>query len=129
MRDDGCTFPGCNQRHHNDAHHIEHWVDGGRTDIENLALLCRHHHRLLHEGGFGLRRTASGLVFTTAAGKPIPQAPRQPRGDCSAVVRTNARRGVRVSAETLYPVDSAGENFHLGWTVEGLMDTRSPRLE
>jgi hypothetical protein len=34
-----------------DAHHIEHWADGGATSLDNLTLLCSHHHRLLHEGG------------------------------------------------------------------------------
>jgi hypothetical protein len=129
MRDDGCAFPGCHQRHHTDAHHIRHWADGGRTDIDNLVQICRHHHRLLHEGGFSVQRTKHGFVFVTPGGQPIPQAPRQPRGDCTAIVSTNAQRGVHVSAETLYPVGSTGENFHLGWTVEGLMDSRRPRRE
>jgi hypothetical protein len=97
--------------------------------IDNLVQICRHHHRLLHEGGFSVQRTKHGFVFMTPAGQPIPQAPRQPRGDCTAIVRANAQRGVRASAETLYPLDSTGENFHLGWTVEGLMESRRPRRE
>jgi hypothetical protein len=129
MRDDGCAFPGCNQRHHTDAHHIKHWADGGHTDIDNLVQLCRHHHRLLHEGGFSIHRTKAGRIFTAPNGRPIPQAPRQPRGDCANVSTTNSSRGVSVSAETLHPVDSAGENFNLSWTVEGLMDSRRPRRE
>jgi hypothetical protein len=47
----GCAFPGCSARHV-DAHHILFWADGGPTDLDNLVLLCRHHHRLLHEGGY-----------------------------------------------------------------------------
>ena len=47
----GCAFPGCSARHV-DAHHITFWADGGPTDLDNLVLLCRHHHRLLHEGGY-----------------------------------------------------------------------------
>jgi hypothetical protein len=50
-RDRGCRFPGCGLRF-TDAHHIRHWADGGETKLENLVLLCRHHHRLLHEGGW-----------------------------------------------------------------------------
>ncbi|MET0567140.1 MAG: HNH endonuclease signature motif containing protein [Acidimicrobiia bacterium] len=31
------------------AHHVQHWADGGPTDLENLVLLCGYHHRFLHE--------------------------------------------------------------------------------
>jgi hypothetical protein len=129
MRDRGCAFPGCTQVHHTDAHHIQHWADGGRTDIDNLVQLCRHHHRLLHEGGFRVRRTKHGVAFANPDGKTIPQAPRQPRGDCTQITKANGRHGVNASAEALYPVDSVGERFELGWTVEGLLESRRPRRE
>jgi HNH endonuclease len=130
MRDRGCAFPGCTQVHHTDAHHIRHWADGGQTDIDNLVQLCRHHHRLLHEGGFRVRTTTSGgLMFVTPEGTTIPQAPRQPRGDCTQITRMNAQHRVRASAEALYPVDSVGERFELGWTVEGLLESRRLRRE
>jgi hypothetical protein len=62
-RDGRCAFPGCNARRC-DAHHIVHWADGGRTALDNLVLLCRRHHTLVHEGGFGIERTLDGdLVF------------------------------------------------------------------
>ncbi|MGH6820789.1 MAG: DUF222 domain-containing protein, partial [Methylocella sp.] len=48
-RDGGCRFPGCTCSRFVDAHHIHHWADGGATHINNLVLLCRHHHRLVHE--------------------------------------------------------------------------------
>jgi hypothetical protein len=50
-RDRGCRFLGRTIHHTVDAHHIQHWAHGGPTAIENLVLLCRYHHRLLHEGG------------------------------------------------------------------------------
>jgi hypothetical protein len=55
-RDRGCRFPGCDRPPEwTDAHHIEHWADGGRTSIDNLVLLCRRHHRRVHEGCWRLR--------------------------------------------------------------------------
>jgi hypothetical protein len=51
LRDKGCTQAGCTRPHHwCDAHHVVHWADGGETALHNLVLLCRRHHRLVHEG-------------------------------------------------------------------------------
>jgi hypothetical protein len=55
VRDRHCRFPGCDRPHTwCDAHHVLHWADGGPTALGNLLLLCRRHHRLVHQGGFGL---------------------------------------------------------------------------
>jgi hypothetical protein len=73
-RDRGCTFPGCHRRRYLDAHHVQHWIDGGETAPENLTLLCTYHHRLLHEGGFRIEREAEGaLRFMRADGRMIPR--------------------------------------------------------
>lgn len=62
IRDRGCTFPGCDRPESwCDAHHVEHWArDNGATDLGNLALLCRRHHVLVHEGGWTLRKHPDG---------------------------------------------------------------------
>jgi Domain of unknown function (DUF222) len=125
MRNDTCMFPGCTQRHHTDAHHAKHWADGGETKLDNLVRLCRFHHMLVHEGGFDVRRTPrGGFTFHDPKGKVVPQAPRQPRGDCATLRRTNRERGLALHGGTLFPRDSAGENVDLGWSVTALLDSR-----
>ena len=76
-RDAGCRFPGCSADRFIDAHHIQHWADGGETRLDNLLSLCRHHHRLLHEGGFGVLAKAGGtIVFRRPDGRRLEAAPR-----------------------------------------------------
>ncbi|MBT8105388.1 MAG: DUF222 domain-containing protein, partial [Woeseiaceae bacterium] len=62
-RDDGCRFPGCSSHRFCDGHHIVHWQNGGETSLDNLVLLCRHHHRLVHEGGFACAKSDSGEIY------------------------------------------------------------------
>ena len=77
-RDGRCRFPGCQNRRC-DAHHIEHWADGGETALDNLVLLCRRHHRAVHEEGFRITLDAAGDVqFTRPDGRPFPAAPPPP---------------------------------------------------
>lgn len=127
LRDHGCAFPGCSQRHHTDAHHIQHWVDGGRTDLDNCVLLCRFHHTLVHKGLFRIRKDADGLGWFRANGTPVPQAPRQPRGECTQVTRIGdpASRTTR----SLYPREAMPRGALLGWSVEALLDGRLARRE
>ncbi|MCR6485779.1 HNH endonuclease [Amycolatopsis sp. OK19-0408] len=62
LRDRGCAFPGCHRPpRHCQGHHIRHWADGGPTDLNNLALMCAHHHRLLHRSGWEVRIAPDGL--------------------------------------------------------------------
>jgi hypothetical protein len=72
-----CEFPGCHATHHRaNAHHIRWWRNGGETSIDNLALLCPHHHRLVHHG-WTLTRGPTGLTFHRPDGTTIPPPPFQ----------------------------------------------------
>jgi predicted restriction endonuclease len=52
--------------------HIEHWADGGETNLKNTLLLCSKHHRLLHEGGYTIKKNYLGeRYFETAQGKIV----------------------------------------------------------
>jgi hypothetical protein len=71
-RDRHCRYPGCTHERWLDAHHVMHWADGGETSLDNSMLLCSKHHRLLHEGGFTVRRSFDGQwCFRTAEGSVV----------------------------------------------------------
>jgi hypothetical protein len=61
-RDRECRFPACGARRFTHAHHIVWWEQGGRTDLDNLVLVCSFHHKLVHELGWTLTRDADGTV-------------------------------------------------------------------
>ncbi|HWW10236.1 MAG TPA: HNH endonuclease, partial [Candidatus Acidoferrales bacterium] len=63
-RDRGCRFPGCDRPPEwTDGHHVTHWAHGGETSVANLVLLCRVHHRRVHDEGWSLRLVPSGEVL------------------------------------------------------------------
>ncbi len=73
-RDRHCQFPGCDRlpswcR----FHHLVWWSRGGTTDVSNLALVCEHHHHLVHEGGWDMWRDRSGSVRVAPPGVPRGQ--------------------------------------------------------
>jgi len=103
-RDGGCTFPGCTEHRYVDAHHIHHWADGGETSLDNLALLCKTHHRLVHEEGFGCERLASGeLEFRLPDGDVLPHAFRLQPGSHIDAMALHTQQGLNISAETCQP--------------------------
>jgi hypothetical protein len=63
LRDRHCQHPGCRvPAKWCDVHHIVHWIPGGRTDLDNLVLLCRRHHVQHHEGGWQISRAPDGSI-------------------------------------------------------------------
>ena len=74
-RDRGCRFPGCGLRF-TDAHHVKHWADGGESSLRNALLLCKRHHRAVHEGGVRVCIDLNQqVVFFTPRGKAFFAAP------------------------------------------------------
>jgi len=72
-RDGGCRFPGCGRKTWVHGHHIQHWADGGPTDLDNLILLCGYHHRFLHEHRWGIELNPDRTpVFTRPDGREYP---------------------------------------------------------
>ena len=112
-RDGGCRFPGCTARRFVDAHHIEHWADGGPTELANLVHLCRHHHRLLHEGGYTLTRSGRGaLTFRRPDGRTIPACPASPDGRVGGLRSRSERRPI--AADACVPLSGDPLDLHLG---------------
>ena len=104
-RDQGCRFPGCSHTQHLHRHHIVHWSTGGETSLENLVSVCSHHHRLVHEGGFGVERHPGGhLVFTRPDGSRIDESslpsPWVQLGQAKGLHRINEQRGIHIGPDT-----------------------------
>jgi hypothetical protein len=77
-RDRGCRFPGCTNTRFVDAHHLVHWIDGGETSLDNTLLVCRRHHRHLHEFGFDVDKVGDELLFRDASGCIVPPQGERP---------------------------------------------------
>src|SRR5262249_15475783 len=118
-RDRGCRFPGCGVRY-GQGHHIRHWAQGGPTTLSNLALLCRRHHRAVHEERFQADRQPDGdLQFRRPNGAVLPDVPRPPElpGDLVAMIRArNEAEGLHLHARTARP-SWLGERLILCWAV------------
>ena len=127
-RDRSCRFPGCGLKFC-DAHHIEHWAEGGRTKLDNLLLLCRFHHRLVHEGGIRVRLLPNGEPeFSMRNGRPIPQAPSPPllaEDPMAQLEQCHRKEGLRIDAETGFPTWEGG-SWDLNWALDSLRSIGKP---
>jgi 5-methylcytosine-specific restriction endonuclease McrA len=121
-RDQGCRFPGCHVRF-GQGHHIRHWAHGGPTTLSNLAILCRRHHRAVHEEGYQIERRADGeLAFRHPRGKVIADVAARAEipDDPVMVIRgQNEAQGLQLSANTAKP-RWGGERLDLGYALDVL---------
>jgi hypothetical protein len=75
-RDRHCRFPGCTNVTFTNTHHVVPWKPGGPTDLGNLALLCLHHHHLVHSGGWTMTGNANDqLTFVGPTGRVMTSRP------------------------------------------------------
>ena len=118
-RDRRCRFPGCDACHC-DAHHVRHWADGGTTRLDNLLLVCRRHHRAVHEEGFTVELGDAGKArFFWPDGRPLPDVPPVPTWAGTALASTDAHletAGLRIDRHTATP-DWHGERLDLDWAI------------
>jgi hypothetical protein len=140
-RDGCCRFPGCPNTRFLHAHHVRHWSNGGPTDLENLMLLCRRHHRLVHEGGWTI--DADGC-FRDPFGRRLASVPERVDGDVEELLVSNERlqlgprtlrggRGERIDlsavADSLFRIVTRRRGFprpRLIWT-EAVCDPQGER--
>ena len=90
--------------------------------MTNLLLLCRHHHRLVHEGGYGLAMPVGGEpVFSAPNGRPIPSGPDMRfRGNVFALTTGNQREKIEIGPGTIVP-QWHGDRMDDAMAVEGLI--------
>jgi hypothetical protein len=128
-RDRTCRFPGCEVRV-GQGHHLHHWAQGGPTILSNLILLCRRHHRAVHEEGYRVTRAADGaLRFARPDGHPLPDVPPAsavPADPIGSLERRHAADGLRLHAHTACP-SWHGERLDLGWALDVLHPAAFPR--
>jgi hypothetical protein len=121
-RDRSCRFPGCGVRF-GQGHHLRHGAQGGPTTLSNLALLCRRHHRAVHEEGYRLDRQSDGeLRFRRPDGRLLPEVPPPPEvpGDPVETRRArHEREGLHLHARTATP-GWLGEPLDVGWAIDVL---------
>jgi 5-methylcytosine-specific restriction endonuclease McrA len=125
-RDRGCRFPGCGVRVA-EGHHLHHWAQGGPTTLSNLALLCRRHHRAVHEEGYQVARGPDGtLQFQRPDGRPLPEVPASAARDSVAMLQArHAVEGLRLDAHTARP-GWLGERLDVGWAIGALHPLANP---
>jgi hypothetical protein len=118
-RDHGCRFPGC-ELPFGQAHHIKHWAQGGPTTLSNLVLLCRRHHRAVHEEGFQVERLDNGAPqFRSPHGhvlRDVPPPPKTPHDAAADIRARNTAAGISVHPHTATP----------GWYGESLAPELRP---
>jgi hypothetical protein len=118
----GCQFPGCTHTRHLHAHHVAHWLYGGRTDIDNLILICSHHHAAIHDHGYRIRRLAGRWEFLRPDGTPVPAVAVPLTGNADSLIEMHTRARLRIDRTTLTP-DWYGERLD----PEPILDALLPR--
>ena len=108
-RDHGCRFPGCDLPF-GQAHHIQHWAQGGPTTLSNLVLLCRRHHRAVHEEGFQV--ADSRMASSSSAGQTAvccgSSTASEDTPDAAAAIRARTPRPEYPSTRTRPHQDGTG---------------------
>ncbi len=101
-RDRGCRYPGCpiGVVPYLEVHHLDHWLDGGRTDLDRMLCLCPFHHDRHHAGDYemsGTPTTSNGVRFTGTSGRVIRLT--RPKAPARGVIRPGPRYNGSIGEE------------------------------
>jgi 5-methylcytosine-specific restriction endonuclease McrA len=122
FRDKNCRFPGCGGRV-GEGHHVRHWANGGPTTLANLVLLCRRHHRVVHEEGYRVRPGPDErFEFRRPDGRLLPDVPAAvavPQDPVTALRAGHEAQGLHLHARTACP-SWLGERPDTGWAIDVL---------
>lgn len=128
-RDRKCAFPGCMNSRFVDAHHIQHWADGGETKLANLVLLCRRHHGVVHEGGWRVEHCGAEIRFVHphrgALSVPTVLGDQHLRA-VEDLTREHESRGLVIGRDTIIP-EWRGERILWHWAIDNLLDRSGGR--
>ncbi len=138
IRDGMCRYPGCHQTRHLKAHHRVPWIAGGRTDLDNLILLCQWHHTAVHEGGVTITKATDGWRFSKPDGEPcMPWVSDENLArhlDYALRRRQQAQRDRLTEVDTFDHLDAkiirprwTGEPFDLHACVQALFTLKLPK--
>jgi hypothetical protein len=122
-RDRGCRFPGCSNTRYVDAHHGHHWAQGGETKLSNLALLCRFHHRQVHEGRVEIQVLDGALRFLKPDGQSFDSAApdhTRPLSDWGQLCARHREEHIHIDADTA-TTQWRGESMDYALAVEVLL--------
>jgi hypothetical protein len=122
-RDACCRFPGCTHTRFLDGHHIRHWADGGETKLSNLVMLCRFHHRQVHEGRVDVKILDDGALRFTGSKGQIFQSAVACTGDLQALVCQHHDQGLQIDPSTAV-TRWCGERLDYPMAVSGLLEER-----
>lgn len=119
-RDKTCRFPGCANVARLDSHHVVHWTKGGgETSLTNLLLLCKRHHRMVHEGGYTMSRARNGTWTFTRPNGSVVEVPERPPSSPEDLTQSNESNGREIEREPLAP-EGAGEGIDLDYVTWAL---------
>jgi hypothetical protein len=120
---EGCQFPGCTHTRHLHAHHLQHWLHGGPTDIDNLVLVCSFHHGAIHDHGYRIHRLPGRWEFLRPDGSPIPTTAQPLTGNTESLIEMHTRARLRIDHNTLTP-DWYGDRLDPDPILDALLPRR-----
>jgi hypothetical protein len=126
LRDRTCRFPGCDQRRHLHAHHVIHWAADGPTNLDNLLMLCSHHHRFVHDRDWRLEpvNPAAGHYRFLPPDQTVPAPPHRAPSD-GVPAGTHPADGLPPRLDdphptALQPAWWDGDTYDLSWTIDAI---------